>query len=61
MMSDLQVHSAPAHTALSIQQFLTKNGKTPMPHPPYSTNLTPCNFFLVSLDEKKKPQRETLC
>ena len=37
---------APAHTSLGIQQFLTKNSKTPMPHPPYSPNLMPSDFFL---------------
>nr|CAI5835909.1 unnamed protein product [Callosobruchus analis] len=36
----------PAHTALSIRQFLTKNGMTPIVHPPYSPNLAPCDFFL---------------
>ena len=43
--------SAPAHTVLSVQQFLTKKGMTPMPHPPYSLNLAPSNLFLFP-DEK---------
>ena len=38
--------SAPAHTALSVQQFLTKNSMTPVPHPPYSPDLTLRDFFL---------------
>ena len=38
--------SAPAHTTLSVQQFLTKNDMTPMPHPPYSLSLTLNNCFL---------------
>ena len=38
--------SAPAHTALSVQQFLTQNNMTPMPHPPYSPNLTLSDFIL---------------
>ncbi|PNF23576.1 hypothetical protein B7P43_G04958 [Cryptotermes secundus] len=33
-------------TSLSVRQFLTKNGMTPVPHPPYSPNLAPCDFFL---------------
>ncbi|PNF22069.1 hypothetical protein B7P43_G09301 [Cryptotermes secundus] len=37
--------NAPAHTALSVRQFLTKNGMTPVPHPPYSPDLAPCDFF----------------
>jgi len=38
--------NAPAHTALSVQQFLAKNNMTVIPHPPYSPDLAPCNFFL---------------
>ena len=38
--------SAPAHTALSVQQFLTKNDMTPMAHPPYSPKLSLSNFFV---------------
>ena len=38
--------SAPAHTALSDHQFLTKDGMTPRPHSPYSPSLTLSNFFL---------------
>ncbi|PNF15130.1 hypothetical protein B7P43_G15579 [Cryptotermes secundus] len=38
--------NASAHTALSVRQFLTKNGMIPVPHPPYSPDLAPCNFFL---------------
>ncbi|PNF14149.1 hypothetical protein B7P43_G17665 [Cryptotermes secundus] len=37
--------NAPAHTALSVRQSLTKNGMTPVPHPPYSPDLAPCDFF----------------
>ena len=45
---------------LSVQQFLTKNSMTPMPHPPYLPNLTLSNFFFVSPDEKSS-QREIFC
>jgi len=38
--------NAPADTALSVQQFLAKNNMTVIPHPPYSPNLAPCDFFL---------------
>ena len=37
---------------LSVQQFLTKNGMTPIPHPTYSPDLTQTDFFFVFLDEK---------
>ena len=33
-------------TTLSVQQFLTKTSMTPVPHPPYSLNLTPNDYFL---------------
>ena len=39
--------SAPTHTVLIIQQFLTKNCMTPMPHPPFSPNLAPCELFCL--------------
>jgi len=29
-----------------VQKFLTKNGITMASHPPYSLDLTPCDFFL---------------
>jgi len=38
--------NAPAHKALSVKQFLTKNGMTQLIHPPYSPDLAPCDFFL---------------
>jgi len=38
--------NAPAHTALSVQQFLAKNNMTVIPHPPYSPDLAPCDFFV---------------
>ena len=40
------------HTALSVQQFLTKNGMTPVPHPPYSPSLTLSKYFLFLWMEK---------
>ena len=43
--------STPVHTTLSVQQFLTKNGMTSVPHPSYSPDLTPRDIF-VSLMEK---------
>ena len=32
--------------ALSVQQFLTKRGMSPILHTPYSPDLTPNDFFL---------------
>ena len=44
--------SAPVHTVLGVLQFLTKNGMTPMPHPPYSPGLTSSDFFLFPWKKK---------
>ena len=37
--------SAPAHTVLTVQQFLTKNTRNPMLHPPYFTQSHPSRVF----------------
>jgi len=42
----LNHNNAPAHKALSVKQFLTKNSMTQLLHPPYSPDLAPCDFFL---------------
>jgi len=38
--------NAPCHTAISANEFLAKNGISVVPHPPYSPDLSPCDFFL---------------
>jgi len=38
--------NAPAHTAVLTQQFLAANKIPLIPHPPYSPDLAPCDFFL---------------
>ena len=38
--------NAPAHTALSICQFLAERNIATLEHPPYSPDLAPCDFFL---------------
>ena len=40
--------NVPARTALSVQQFLAKNNIKVIPHPPYSPDLAPRDFFLFS-------------
>jgi len=37
--------NAPAHRSFKVSQFLAKNSMTMVPHPPYSHNLAPCDFF----------------
>ena len=38
--------NAPAHTSKETIMFLEKKGLTILPHPPYSPDLAPCDFFL---------------
>jgi len=38
--------NAPAHNTLSVKQFLANKNTTVLQHPPYSPDLTPCNFHL---------------
>jgi len=38
--------NAPAHTAVSIPEFLAKKNIPVLPHPPYIPDLAPCDFYL---------------
>jgi len=38
--------NALAHRSIEVPQFLAKNNMTLIPHPPYSPDLAPSNFFL---------------
>jgi len=50
--------NAPAHAALLTQRFLTDNNMTVVPHPSYSLDLAPSDFFLFSkLKMKLKGRR----
>jgi len=51
--------NARPHTALSVSRFLTKHNVTVLPHPPYSPNLSPCDFFLFPRLEKKAKRMAT--
>ena len=42
----LHHNNAPAHTALSVKQFLVLKEITTLHHPPYSPDLASCDFFL---------------
>jgi len=42
----LHHENAPAHTALSIREFLVKKNIPVLPHPPYSPDLAPYDFYL---------------
>ena len=38
--------NAPALTVLSVREFLAKKNFPVLPHPPYSPDLAPCDFYL---------------
>jgi len=38
--------NTPCHTAISVIEFLAKKGIPVVPQPPYSPDLSPCDFFL---------------
>jgi len=38
--------NAPAHTVLSIRKFLANKNIPALPHPPYSPDLAPYDFYL---------------
>ena len=42
----LIVNNAPAHAAVLTRRILTNNNMTMVPHPLYSPDLAPCEFFL---------------
>jgi transposase len=48
----LQDNARP-HTALSVSRFLTKHNVTVLTHPPYSPDLSPCDFFLFPQLKKR--------
>jgi histone-lysine N-methyltransferase SETMAR len=38
--------NGPAHTSLKTTEFVTNNNMVIVPHPPYSSDLVPCDFTL---------------
>jgi len=39
--------NALAYTSLVVREFLTKNNMTTVPHPTYSLDLAPCDFYVL--------------
>jgi hypothetical protein len=37
------------YTAMAVQHFLASKNMTVVPHPSYSPDLAPCDFFLFSM------------
>jgi len=42
----LHHYNAPAYTSPVLREFLTKNNMTTVPHPAYSPDLAPCDFYV---------------
>ena len=40
------VDNAPVHNSIFVTDYLTKMGISTVPQPPYSPDLTPCDFWL---------------
>ena len=40
--------NTPVHNSILVTDYLTKMGINTVPHPPYSPDLAPCNFWLLS-------------
>lgn len=48
---DLHDDNASSNTALDVKKYLTKHRIPLLEHPPYSSDLAPCDFFLFPLVE----------
>jgi histone-lysine N-methyltransferase SETMAR len=45
----VHMDNAPAHRSKAVQARLLKMNATALPHPPYSPDLSPCDFWLFSV------------
>jgi len=45
----LHHNHVPTYTALAVQHFLASKNMMVVPHPSYSPDLAPCDFFLFSM------------
>ena len=46
--------NTPVHNSILVTDYLTKMGIKTVPHPPYSPDLAPCDFYLF-------PNRRECC
>ncbi|UYV70835.1 hypothetical protein LAZ67_8000785 [Cordylochernes scorpioides] len=49
--------NGPAHRAIIVQDYLAKHSVSVLPHPPYSSDIAPCDFFLPKLKMTLKGRR----
>ncbi len=54
----LHMDNAPAHRGLTVRRCLEALEWRRLPHPPYSPDLSPCDFFLFPLLKKRLRGRE---
>ncbi len=54
----LHMDNAPAHRADIVRRFLRQKNWPLLTHPPYSPDLSPCDFFLFPLLKRKLRGRE---
>lgn len=62
-LQHLRLHhdNAPAHSAAVTTDFIFDNGVRLLPHPPYSPDLAPADFFLFGLVKEKLRGRDFGC
>ena len=53
----LHDYNAPFHRALVTREFLARKGIITLPHPPYSPDLAPCDFFFPKIKLQLKGRR----
>jgi transposase len=53
----LHHNNAPAHRAVTTNEFLAKHNILLLPQPPYSTDLAPCDFLFPQLKKTMKRRR----
>ncbi len=46
--------NAPLYCSLIVQQYLTKKAVTSIPHPPYSPDISSCDFFFLQFRQTMK-------
>jgi len=54
----LHCDNAPAHRAVTTNEFLAKHNILSLPQPPYSPDLAPCDFFLFPQLKKTMKSRQ---
>lgn len=49
--------NAKPHVAVEVKNFLEEQGISVMPHPPYSPDLSPCDFWLFDYIKRNLPEK----